>query len=142
MGAADEARLLERLFAGVLSKEPRDDGRDARTIHLVCASTSDNLSFRLVRNILTMALGWKSADLEPASDSAPSLRNMCDVCDDAVHSTQDAPSSSSSSHEASCQDVDRMFLWLRALLHSDATDRRRFVTVLVDLAPVFRRLVV
>lgn len=75
----DESRLLNRLVATVLAKEPTD--HRVLAVHLLCGSSSDNFALRLVRLIASCALELPDTSPQPAPDNAPSLRNTCDAGD-------------------------------------------------------------
>lgn len=139
--AADEGRLLDRVLRVVLAGEPSSDGREAWAVHLLCAASSDNFALRLAREVLTRALGWPVVPVDPAPDSTPSLRNICDArLEASADGTAATPSAQMRSHLAGAptngdsaavapEEADRMLCWLEALLEvALGAGRRRVPT--------------
>ncbi|CAE7311842.1 las1 [Symbiodinium natans] len=132
--AADESKLLARIFQ-VLERDPHADGREARAIHLLCQTCSENFALRFLRQLLFAAAGLPTVKLEGAADNCPSLRNISDRCCGGARELD--------VKDHSMEDSERMLQWLWALLSADAPDKdtgssSRFRCALVSLLPSLR----
>lgn len=136
--AMDEGRLLLRVFAVVMAGEPRRDGRQVRVLRCLCATSSENFSLRLARQVLSHALGWTGPELSIASDENPGLRNICDG-----HTTPHANEAGDSTMtELPQQEADRMLRWLEVFAEEEPGERLsagRLRTAMQELAPWLRR---
>ncbi|CAJ1424278.1 unnamed protein product [Effrenium voratum] len=126
--APDESRLLQRLFATVLHKLPHADGRDARAIHLLCESCSENFALRLVRQVLARAAGLKTPRVDLAPDNCPSLRSISDGFYSSAHEQ----------NEPSAEESERMLLWVGSLMSLPEGKRSRLRQALRGLLPPLR----
>lgn len=104
--APDEGRLLARIFEVVMTKEPHADQREAKALHMLCETCSENFAVRLMREILCRAAGLPGAKLDVAPDNYPSLRS---ISDGFYHCEV-------KQEEVSAEECDRMLLWLWSLL--------------------------
>eukprot|EP00930_Biecheleria_cincta_P073743 TRINITY_DN61034_c0_g1_i1.p1 TRINITY_DN61034_c0_g1~~TRINITY_DN61034_c0_g1_i1.p1 ORF type:complete len:673 (+),score=140.23 TRINITY_DN61034_c0_g1_i1:71-2089(+) len=145
--APDEGRLLERICSVVMAESPHPDGREARAIHLLCESCSENFALRLARRILNQALSLPDISLDKAPDNSPSLRNISDVeCAGRSPADPLAPATEIHSDQSALP-------WLEKLLtlpENDASqvpgrqsDKRfsRFTDATRELLPMFRQFV-
>eukprot|EP00929_Paragymnodinium_shiwhaense_P065697 TRINITY_DN32912_c0_g4_i1.p1 TRINITY_DN32912_c0_g4~~TRINITY_DN32912_c0_g4_i1.p1 ORF type:complete len:629 (-),score=182.20 TRINITY_DN32912_c0_g4_i1:147-2033(-) len=150
---ADESRLLEGLLAS-MSKEPNEDGREAIAMHAVCARSSENLALRFARCMLGGALAWQSMAAPPSStsDIAPSLRNVCDECEDeeplaASQKAAAAAEADSDDDEPGglCKAPGLALKWLAVLLRRStpgSPSTTSFAGAVAALAPQLRKILI
>mmetsp|Transcript_62191 Transcript_62191/g.136187 ORF Transcript_62191/g.136187 Transcript_62191/m.136187 type:complete len:364 (+) Transcript_62191:2-1093(+) len=104
--APDEGRLLSQIFESVMAKEPHADQREAKALHLLCETCSENFALRFMREVLCRAAGLARPKLALAPDNCPSLRSISD----GFYQCEVNP------EEVSFEESDRMLLWLWSLL--------------------------